>query len=296
LPVLTVGGYFSSPDGVGPLNAGDVLTVGQTVYIYAQTGTVPNCFDQDSFTVTITTTPDVDDIGDVTACDSYTLPVLSLGNYFTATGGGGTPMFAGDVLTQGQTVYVYAESGTAPDTCSDEDTFLVSIGTTPSFTLDGGCQGSSFVITATVTGGSFNPDTAIYSWSAPGDGQIVGSTDGPSVTVSGAGDYTLMVTSGGCTSTSQVFNAPNTTCTIQKGISPNGDGYNDYFDLDGQDVTRLEIFNRYGTVVYKKADYSNQWYGQSDKGEELPDGTYYFVIDRNSGETKTGWIYINREN
>jgi flagellar hook assembly protein FlgD len=47
-------------------------------------------------------------------------------------------------------------------------------------------------------------------------------------------------------------------------------------------------------IVYSRADYSNQWYGQSDKGEELPDGTYYYVIKRGSGETKTGWIYINR--
>ncbi|MBF0694666.1 MAG: gliding motility-associated C-terminal domain-containing protein, partial [Flavobacterium sp.] len=81
----------------------------------------------------------------------------------------------------------------------------------------------------------------------------------------------------------------------QKGISPNGDGYNDYFDLVGQDVRLLEIFNRYGRTVYKKKNYSNEWYGQTDKGDELPDGTYYYVMERGSGETLTGWIYINRE-
>ena len=82
---------------------------------------------------------------------------------------------------------------------------------------------------------------------------------------------------------------------IQKGISANGDGENDYFDLEGQNVSQLQIFNRYGVKVYSRGNYSNQWYGQSDKGEELPDGTYYFVIDYVAGETKTGWIYINRE-
>jgi gliding motility-associated-like protein len=58
----------------------------------------------------------------------------------------------------------------------------------------------------------------------------------------------------------------------------------------------MEIFNRYGTNVYSKVNYSNEWYGQSDKGDELPDGTYYYVIEYNSGsKTVTGWIYINRE-
>jgi gliding motility-associated-like protein len=84
-------------------------------------------------------------------------------------------------------------------------------------------------------------------------------------------------------------------CGIQKGISPNGDGLNDFFDLTDFDVRKLSIFNRYGTKVYDRANYSNQWFGQSNGGDELPDGTYYYVIEFNNIEAKTGWIYINRE-
>jgi flagellar hook assembly protein FlgD len=47
--------------------------------------------------------------------------------------------------------------------------------------------------------------------------------------------------------------------------------------------------------VYNRKDYTNQWIGQSNSGDELPDGTYYYVIERNNGETNTGWIYITRE-
>jgi flagellar hook assembly protein FlgD len=44
--------------------------------------------------------------------------------------------------------------------------------------------------------------------------------------------------------------------------------------------------------VYTKSNYSNEWFGQSDKGDELPDGTYYYVIEfANGEETKTGWIF-----
>ena len=90
--------------------------------------------------------------------------------------------------------------------------------------------------------------------------------------------------------------ASSTSCRIQKGISANNDGENDFFDLEGQDVANLQIFNRYGVKVYSRRDYTNQWYGQSNDGEELPDGTYYYMIDYNAGESKTGWIYINRKN
>jgi len=61
-------------------------------------------------------------------------------------------------------------------------------------------------------------------------------------------------------------------------------------------VAKLSIFNRYGTSVYSKTNYTNEWGGQSNSGNELSDGTYYYVIElKNGRDTKTGWVYINRE-
>ena len=42
-------------------------------------------------------------------------------------------------------------------------------------------------------------------------------------------------------------------------------------------------------------NYTDQWKGQTDKGDELPSATYYYVIEFNNGEPKTGWIYLIRE-
>ena len=81
-------------------------------------------------------------------------------------------------------------------------------------------------------------------------------------------------------------------CEIQKGISPNSDGLNDYLELVAK---KVEIFNRYGKEVYTKTNYNNDWHGQFMGGGDMPDGTYYYVIELVSGEKKTGWIYINRE-
>lgn len=106
----------------------------------------------------------------------------------------------------------------------------------------------------------------------------------------------LNISNGNCSlALTDVATVTVESCSIPKGISPNGDGLNDNWDLSAYNIKKVEIFNRYGTKVYSKSNYENEWFGQSDSGNELPDGTYYFVIDFTDLETKTGWIYINRE-
>ncbi|HBD26680.1 MAG TPA: hypothetical protein DC020_07625 [Flavobacterium sp.] len=85
-------------------------------------------------------------------------------------------------------------------------------------------------------------------------------------------------------------------CVIPKGVSPNNDGLNDTWDLSGFDAKQVQIFNRYGVEVYSKSNYINEWGGRANNGNELPDGTYYYVVSLPSGEVKTGWVYINKEN
>ncbi|MEL1243037.1 gliding motility-associated C-terminal domain-containing protein [Flavobacterium sp. DGU11] len=82
---------------------------------------------------------------------------------------------------------------------------------------------------------------------------------------------------------------------IQRGISPNGDDYNQALDLTGIGVRQLAIFNRYGQEVYGASNYVKEWEGQDKSGNELPSGTYFYCISKNDGRQLTGWIYINRE-
>jgi gliding motility-associated-like protein len=84
-------------------------------------------------------------------------------------------------------------------------------------------------------------------------------------------------------------------CEIPRGISPNNDGKNDSFDLSGFDVKQLSIYNRYGQQVYSRNNYQSEWHGQNDNNNDLPTGTYYYSIEQDGGEQKTGWVYINRE-
>ncbi|MBC7606149.1 MAG: gliding motility-associated C-terminal domain-containing protein [Burkholderiales bacterium] len=108
--------------------------------------------------------------------------------------------------------------------------------------------------------------------------------------------YSVTQNNDNCYTSSQSnFSLEIDNCMIPKGISPNGDNLNDFFNLDKFDVKNLTIFNRYGMKVYHKLNYSNEWNGLSDKGKELPDATYYYLIELNNGEQKTGWVYVNRE-
>ena len=184
--------------------------------------------------------------------------------------------------------YTIAANGGCPQVTA---TTIVTIIPQINVQLSGDCNGSDFTLTALPVAGSFNPANATYEWSGP-NGYTFGPTSNPSIIISTAGTYTSTVTVNGCNfvNTQQV---DGTTCSIQKGISPNGDGDNEDFILS--DVKALSIYNRYGTKVYSYGqNYSNQWHGQTDSGSDLPDGTYYYVITRNSGNSITGWIYINR--
>lgn len=125
---LIIGNYFTGPNGTGTmLQAGDVVTTSQTMYIYAHTNTTPNCSSETSFDITIF---NVDNVPNVTICHSYTLPALTIGNYFTGPNGTGTQLNVGDTILTSQTIYVYAISPYLPR-CADEISFTVTIIDTP---------------------------------------------------------------------------------------------------------------------------------------------------------------------
>ena len=92
-----------------------------------------------------------------------------------------------------------------------------------------------------------------------------------------------------------LYEVADISCNIQRGISPNNDGDNDNFDLMALGVKKLVIFNRYGKEVYSKSNYTTEWHGQTASGDELPTGTYFYSIETNACENKTGWIYVNRQ-
>jgi gliding motility-associated-like protein len=90
---------------------------------------------------------------------------------------------------------------------------------------------------------------------------------------------------------------------IPQGFSPNGDGVNDVFVIRGISIypnNKLTIINRWGNVVFEKDNYDNTWDGKSTQGirfggDELPDGTYFYILDLGNNEKPyKGFIYISK--
>jgi gliding motility-associated-like protein len=83
------------------------------------------------------------------------------------------------------------------------------------------------------------------------------------------------------------------------GFSPNGDGINDWWKipvLNDYPINTVVIINRWGGEVWKKDNYDNKnivFKGENMNGNDLPDGTYYYIIQYNKTE-KRGWVYIKR--
>ncbi len=80
------------------------------------------------------------------------------------------------------------------------------------------------------------------------------------------------------------FNVPKADLIIAGGFSPNFDGLNDKWIIVRPFGTRVEVqvFNRWGNIVYQNADYKNDWNGigtSNFMGEDVPDGTYFYIVN-----------------
>lgn len=323
---LTTGGTFTYT-GPGTLAidpaTGEINIAGSTTGTYTVTYTVlndpANCVSTNTDSATIVITPFVaPETGftyDTTYCFGTASATPSLatgfntGGVFTVSGGLTIDPVTGQITNldnapagQYTVTYTYTGDGTAcnPDIATP---FTFTIGSESVFTITAECVNGAFTVTGTPTDGSYNPEAVTYAWTIGGTSVGNDSKDfnyteyaGNNPAVRLPVKLTLTVINGSC-STSQDFDITDASCEIQRGISPGGsDGLNDFFDLAQLGVKRLSIFNRYGKEVYTKNNYTIEWHGQTNGGDELPTGVYFYAIDLNVGKSKTGWIYINRQN
>jgi gliding motility-associated-like protein len=107
---------------------------------------------------------------------------------------------------------------------------------------------------------------------------------------------------------------PNDPCSprscdldIPNGFTPDGDNYNDLFVIEGIEIyegNTIIIFNRWGNKVFEMENYDNSWSGEmnvgiSISGNELPTGTYFYLLDTKDpvlgkGGVLQGYIYLQR--
>ena len=83
---------------------------------------------------------------------------------------------------------------------------------------------------------------------------------------------------------------------IPGGLSPNGDGNNDFWDIQGladyPDAV-VTVFNRWGQKVYSGTSQDPAWDGTSD-GNECPTADYYYIIELGDGQKFNGVVTLKR--
>lgn len=134
--------------------------------------------------------------------------------------------------------------------------------------------------TVVFTNGSIGAIT--YAWSF-GDGSVSTSTNTTN-TYSVAGTYTVMLiaSSGLCsdTATAIITIEDGFTLEIPNVFTPNGDNVNDVFTIKSTGVKEIElqIFNRWGQLMYNFTGAKAAWDGITNNGEKATDGTYFYFV------------------
>ena len=108
-----------------------------------------------------------------------------------------------------------------------------------------------------------------------------------------AGTYTVKVTDDRQCRKDLVTEIPTGDCkdlVIHDGVSPNGDGVNDIWVIDGIGLYKrnlVQLFDKWGDKVFEQYGYDNKWDGKGLNGSVIPDGTYFYIIKLNWETSRT---------
>jgi gliding motility-associated-like protein len=78
-------------------------------------------------------------------------------------------------------------------------------------------------------------------------------------------------------------------------ITPNGDGINDVWNLNGLELfpeTKIQIFNRYGKLLIDKTFTKNPIWDGKCQGKPVGSDNYWYIIEFPDGKKLTGWLVV----
>ncbi len=139
-----------------------------------------------------------------------------------------------------------------------------------------------------------------YTWSF-GNNQPVSNDVNPSNTFpQGTFTVVLVAQNGACTSTATIeIKVLQGLGEVPEIFTPNGDVHNQFFEIKGLESypkATLQIFNRWGNMVYSQNPYDNKWDGKPNQmslGKDLlPSGTYYYILDLKVDDIKPMKGYV----
>ena len=312
---LTIIGIIAA---TGCTNPSENATVNFVIYplpnLTTATVTVQDTCANFASLVTISGTTDMPD-GDYTITYQLSGANTAL-TTVTVTFTGGTGSFtipATDVVNNGTTTLTINQLNAVTTSCgitgnivSPIDFNVTQLGT-PQIIQDGNlfCEDDNPTIDS-LTANLVGFPTVIW-YNAPTGGTAYSSSD---LLVSGSTYYAALTAASGCEGSVRLeVTVDLTVCddiVIPDGYSPNNDGINDTFEIENLAVLypnfKLEIYNRYGNLIYTGNRNTPNWDGTTSVGglnlgnNLLPTGVYFYILNFNDGARKAvqGRVYLNR--
>ncbi|RSK39852.1 choice-of-anchor J domain-containing protein [Mangrovimonas spongiae] len=319
---FTTGGTFSSTTVTVDATTGEVdlasATSGSHDVTYTFEGDTASCTEAGTYTTSIEIVESATTVTGFTyeedlycADGGMVLPILdagfAAGGTFTAENGLSINGSTGEINVSSSSVGNYTVvyevlADVANCIQGNVSTFDITILDDIEVSINGECNNSDYVLTASAVNGSFNESEASFTW-MDANGNTIGdnaetfnvTTYANNTNLNLPTQISVEVMFGGCSTTASFMVERSACRDIPRGISPDGNGKNDSFDLTGFGVTDIFIYNRNGREVFSyKGMYTNQWHGQTNDGNDLPDGTYFYSIQKDDGSSVTGWVFINR--
>lgn len=244
------------------------------------------CIDRDTIFVQVLQVTTVDLGPDLCVTDSAVLDAGNVGFEYAWTNGG-MPVGADQTYTVFSSgTYSVAVGEQVNQGCDATDQVTVMVLPVPDITLGPDlevCQHQPTQLEVTGVGINLADYAYTYSW-------FPASVATPTTVVAWLpeGVNTFIVSVTGCSTVTDTINLNVSICelTIPDIITPNGDGFNDAFNIPNLNYypdSELLIFNRWGKKIYESPNYQNDW-----DAESYAAGVYYFVLRVNFGDTGNG--------
>lgn len=305
-------GFFSEPNAIGDSFAHTYLTAGTYELYFSQQDLIPGT-NQRCSRVYPDTNPEISNIRKIIVIvnplppvEIFTLDTFVCVNEIVTLEADtldprytrmkwylGTNDSISQSLPDNGVTYAYPQSGVynvivAPEydiqpRCWDRDTIQITVdAVSAGFTIDSSAK-PNFCFTNTSTGA----DT--YKWTIEDD-PIVAETTEENPCYDWAdrvGTYEICVVAtspAGCTDTfcETITNTFSRKITFYNVFTPNGDGQNDEFIIDGKSIETFEmkIFNRWGERVFETTNVDDTWNGKvNNTGATCPEGTYFYIVN-----------------
>ncbi|OQP58250.1 hypothetical protein A3860_07985 [Niastella vici] len=194
---------------------------------------------------------------------------------------------------------IASSQGKCFDTLEQKNVIQVSAYPEASFTVTPGENIPVELHLASFTFANASQNATGYLWDF-GDGSTASAVN-PTHQYQAPGNYTVtlqIVNGAGCADTAIrqfLLVIPDKVLIIPNAFSPNGDGINDKWEIAGLRTAKdcqVEIFNRWGQLIYSSTGYGVPWDGTLN-GNALPVATYYYIIKTATGDYH-GWVALVR--